>query len=393
MKNSHVRALNQRAILEAVYNKDHVSRADLARQLKMSKPAMADIVADLLAQGLMEELGEGACGEGGGRKPLLLRFRKEHKYIVSIDYYYTDSIFVLCNILGEVVNRIEIHQAPHQNFDAWVQLAINAISTLLLAQNIKDADLAAIGISSPGVIGPHGPLINSRQFGAFDASVLREALAENFHCPIYIKNSTNASALGEWHKGAGQNTRNMIYLSCGQGLGAGFILEGKLYEGSQFAAGEIAGFVTPDSWQSSKSLEQRICIAGLLEQVQQEAPPETLVKFGGQVTFDRLVEVWQGGDAYLVQVLDDIGLALGCLLSNLVMTVNCDLVVLGGDYKVFQSQLLERIDRVIQRCCIIPAPVVISQLGEQSGVLGLVAMCRELYFDHICGLDAADDSD
>ena len=385
VNNSHIRVMNQRTILEAIYNRDAVSRAELARILNMSKPAMAVNVSELLQLGIVREIGEGHCAEGGGRKPIMLQFNKEFRYIVAIDFYYSNSIFVLCDLRGQVRNRFAIRQTPSQNFDSWVDMCRNAIMTLLASQSLTPADLAAIGVSSPGVIhDEHQLFINSDRFGDYNIKQFYAALTQAFKCPVYIRNSTNASALGEWDCGAGQGVDNLLYVSCGQGLGSGMILGGKLYEGNCAAAGEIANFITPQSLDAPQSLEGRLCIAGLLDKVNNGYADgvRTLLRKEFADFYD-VVELWNQGNAFVQQAVEQIALELGCAICNLVMTLNCDLVILGGEYLVFQRVLLPRINEMVQKHCIIPARVVASELGDNASTTGMVAICRSLFFQKV----------
>lgn len=384
---SHVRAMNQRAILEAICQHESVSKAELARQLNLSKPAMAVNVSEFISKGIIEEIGEGECSEGGGRKPILLRLKKDHKFIVAVDFFYNESVFVLCNILGEVLTRFTIKQVPHQDFEAWIKMATSAISTLLSSQSIVDEQLAAIGISSPGIISENKAHINKPQFGDFDANRLYSVLTENFSCPVYIKNATNASALGEWSEGAGKGMRNIVYVSCGQGLGCGFIVNNRLYEGSQVAAGEVANFITPQTLGCGKTLEQRICIGGLLTRIREYAPPELLSALPETPGLEDVIKLYEADNTFVRNVIEEITVELGCLVCNLVLTFNCDLVIMGGEEcTAFSELMLPIINKMVTENCIVPAPVVASKLTQNASSRGMAAICREIYFDTICKL-------
>ncbi len=245
---SHVRSINQRAVLDAIYQLETTSRAELARILNMSKPSMADNVADLLEIGIIREIGEGACSKGGGRKPVLLSFCDNFKYIIAMDFHYNNSLFALSNLKGEILNEFTIHQTPMSDFHSWARMCINAVAMLMSAQNITNDDLAAIAVSAPGILDiKENHYIVSSKFGEFNVAYLEEQLSQSFGAPILIKNSTNAAALGEFYYGAGMGCENMLYISCGQGVGAGLILGGKLYEGSHMTAGEFGYFVFPET--------------------------------------------------------------------------------------------------------------------------------------------------
>jgi predicted NBD/HSP70 family sugar kinase len=250
--------------------------------------------------------------------------------------------------------------------------------------------LAAIGFSSPGIINwDLDEIINGPVFGELNPRILYLRLSEKFDCPIFIKNSTNMAALGEYAQGAGRNSGNMLYISCGQGLGAGIILEGRLYEGSRAAAGEIAGFISPGTLNRSESLEKSICIEGLLNRFLREAP-EKMAHLPADAKHEKLFEeilaLWRRGDSFLSARVRDIAVELGYLICNSVMLLNCDRVVLGGEYHVFAGDMLPLINEMIQARCIIGAKVEVSLLQDRAASLGLVTFCREACFDRLCEL-------
>ena len=207
---SHVRSINQRAVLDAIYQMETTSKAELARILNMSKPSMADNVADLLEIGIIQEMGEGACSKGGGRKPVLLRFCDNFKYIIAMDFHYNNSLFALSNLKGEILNEFTIHQTPMSDFHSWARMCINAVAMLMSAQNITNEDLAAIAVSAPGILDiKENQYIVSSKFGDFNVAYLEEQLKSSFGAPVLVKNSTNAAALGEFYYGAGIGCENM----------------------------------------------------------------------------------------------------------------------------------------------------------------------------------------
>ena len=90
-----LRAMNQRMILNAIFEKSPTSRTGLSKDLQLSKPAIADNLDDLISSGIVLECGEGEASKGGGRRPRLLRFNKNHRVIIAIELNYKDPIFVL----------------------------------------------------------------------------------------------------------------------------------------------------------------------------------------------------------------------------------------------------------------------------------------------------------
>lgn len=392
---SHVRSINQRAVLDAIYQMETTSKAELARILNMSKPSMADNVSDLLEIGIIREIGEGTCAKGGGRKPVLLSFCDNFKYIIAMDFHYNNSLFALSNLKGEILNEFTIHQTPMSDFHSWARMCINAVAMLMSAQNITNNDLAAIAVSAPGILDiKENQYIVSSKFGEFNVAYLEEQLKKSFGAPVLIKNSTNAAALGEFYYGAGTGCENVLYISCGQGVGAGLILGGSLYEGSHLAAGEFGYFVFPDSPsvsapgpQKHLRLEDRISIDSILGLINTHLPSELSACGTGEtdkITFPDMIALWEEGNPYIVSFVDKISYELGCAVCCLQSVFDCQKIILGGEYLAFSRQLIPALQRLTDACCPIPVSVVSSQMKEKGTVLGLITTCREFYFTQIC---------
>lgn len=380
---SHVRTINQRAILDAIFQKGETSKAQLAGMLNMSKPSIADNVAALLQIGIIKEGGEGTCSSGGGRKPTLLRFCDNFKYIIVMDFQYQHSYFCLSDLRGTIINQFTIQQTPTADLDSWLTMCINAVSMLMASQCLNHRDLAAIALSAPGILNDDDKnYIVSSKYGDFNVGQIEERLTEAFPVPVLIKNSTNAAVLGEWFCGGGQGCSNLAFISCGQGVGAGILLNGRLHEGNHLAAGEIGFCITPESLTSKNvSLENRICIDSILRQLNGDSRDEP-------VSFLDIIRRYQVQDPQVLALVDLISTELGCAVCNLLAVIDCELVIIGGDYLAFEDRLLPKIQKIINDHAVIPIPVIPSRLGEKASVLGLIATSREFYFKQICNRTA-----
>ena len=383
---SHVRTINQRAILDAIFQKGDTSKAQLARMLNMSKPSMADNVAALLQIGIIKEIGEGACSSGGGRKPTLLGFCDDFKYIIVMDFQYQHSYFCLSDLRGTIINQFTIQQTPTADLNSWITMCINAVSMLMASQCITHQDLAAIAVSAPGILNDNDKnYIVSSKYGDFNVGQMEERLTEAFPVPVLIKNSANASVLGEWCCGGGRDCSHLAFISCGQGVGAGILLNGRLHEGNHLAAGEIGFCITPESLTSKNaSLENRICIDSILRQLNGDCQGES-------ITFPDMIKRYQAQDPQVTALVDLISTELGCAVCNLLSVIDCELVIIGGDYLAFEEQLIPRIQKIVDDHAAIPVPVIPSRLGEKASVLGLIATSREFYFKQICTRTAGDE--
>jgi predicted NBD/HSP70 family sugar kinase len=360
--------INQRVILDAIFEKSLTSRTELSCELFLSKPAIADNLTGLLDIGIVQECGEGEVGKGGGRKPRLLRFNKNHKYIIAIELNDSDPVFVLGNLKGDIFNEFSVKIAENTNQQVRMELIKNAIQNLLNSKEPDPENLACIAISSPGVLS--------------DKQKLLQFLSDEFHVDVLMKNDINMAAYGEFRYGAGRRSRNMLYISCGMGLGSGLVLDTKLYEGHFNSAGEIFNNIDPVKLTEGTNLEKTIslhALIGTFKESMQKGPSCS----DDYADFNSVVKAYHDKNPNILNLLDEIGVELGCTISNIVNLLSIDTVIIGGEYAAFHEVLFDRIGSIVSGHCLFIPDIVASELGHNAGIMGLFAISRENYFDSI----------
>jgi predicted NBD/HSP70 family sugar kinase len=380
---STVRSVNQRIILDKIFEKHITSRTELSNDLLISKPAIADNLNALLNTGIVQEYGEGEVAKSGGRKPRLIRFNKNFKNIIAIDLNYKDPVFVLGNLRGDFFNEFSVKITENANAQVRIELIKNAIHILLNSKDASTDSLACIAISSPGVLPDRKELsFANPQFKEWFDLDLPQLIAEEFKVNVLLKNDVNMAAFGELRYGAGRNSRNILYVSCGRGVGAGLILDSKLYEGRFNSAGEIFNNIDPVKLASGLNLEKCIYLDSLIKKSQESIKKKSAASYKEEVSdFDGIIKAYQDNNPYLMKHLDDIGTELGCTISNIANLLSIDTVIIGGEYVVFYRTFQERISKIVNEHCIFTPDIRPSELGRYAGIMGLFAISREHYFD------------
>jgi predicted NBD/HSP70 family sugar kinase len=383
ISSSTVKSIHQRIILESIYKKHSTSRTELSRQLHISKPAIADNLNALLAIGIVEEYGEGEVTKSGGRKPRLIRFNKDHKYIIAIDLNYKDPIFVLGNLNGDIINEFSVKITKHASTSVRVNLIKNAILVLLNSKDVSPDNLACIAISSPGVFPARKELsFANPQFKEWFDLDLPQLLSEEFEVNTLLKNDVNMAAYGELCYGAGRNSQNILYISCGTGIGAGLILDSKLFEGRFNSAGEIFNNTDPAKLACGTSLEKSVYIDSLSKKMQGNIKKKNVSMHEKEVPdFEDIKAAYRDKNPYLMKHLEDIAVELGCTVSNIANLLSIDTVIIGGEYVTFYDTLIDPIRKITGTYSLFTPKILKSELGRYSGIMGLFAFSREHYFD------------
>lgn len=383
---SILRNINAKAVVDCIFYENAASRTELAKKLRLSKSSVSSNLAPLLECGAVIETGEGETTQSGGRKPRLLTFNKNVKYILAIDLNATAPLFVLGNMAGEQIAQFSVNVPDAVSEKGYLSLMVNTADLLLKAGGITEKDLFCIGIASPGVFDEGGKQIskNLNFRGAKWKALGLEGLRERYSVPIMLRNDVKSAALGEWNLSC-KDRENMLYLSCGQGIGTGLILNGRLFEGSFKAAGEIYNYVDKASFKAGDTVEDIICIQGLLSRMEKEIAAGVKTSLPkSNLTFEDVVKCYSKEDEYTCKRVEGLSRSLNIIIANIVNLLDIDRVIIGGEYQVFTKTISSCFHREFDRLCRVSPTITEGKLNRFAGVQGIFYEARELYFQSIC---------
>ena len=224
--------------------------------------------------------------------------------------------------------------------------------------------------------------------GWIDVPIVKE-LSERCRVPAYLMNDANAGALAEWIYGAGRGTSNMIFLTCGTGMGAGLILDNRLYEGTSGLAGEVGHMRLSDKgpigYRKAGSFEGW-CSGGGLAQ----AAMERAVELKGEVSFDSgtenlittkiVAEAALKGDPEALKLFQQFGDYLGRGLAILIDILNPQKIVIGSVFARCEELIRPSMEASVNREClpesISHCSVVSSELGDHISNYAALSVAR-----------------
>lgn len=233
----HARAHNRSLVLAHLFHIGPASRADIARSTGLTRVTVSGMVAALIAEGLVEELGVRVEGKVG-KPATLVGMRTEAFQIVAVDLTNdTHLLGAVLTLVGAVVVRRSVALEGRTGQPA-AELLESLCQELLAAAT---RPVIGVGIASPGVIDLDGRVVQAPNRGWYDLP-LAANLTESLGVPVHVANDANTRALGEFTYGNAAGSGCMV-LTIGEGVGAGIVVDGALVLGRHHAAGEI-GHVT-----------------------------------------------------------------------------------------------------------------------------------------------------
>lgn len=253
-------------------------------------------------------------------------------------------------------------------------------------------EFEAIGISCGGPLDAEsGTIMSPPNLPLWDNIHICDRLTEEFGVPAYLQNDANACALAEWQFGAGKGTENMVFMTFGTGLGAGLILDGRLYGGKNGMAGELghirlsdcgpSGYGKSGSFEgfcSGRGIAQLGYTLGMEAFQRGEKPSYFNPEDIGSCTAKSIGIAAEKGDATAIKVYETSGEYLGRGLSVIIDILNPERIVIGSIFARSYDYIWPAAKRVIERealsysrrvCEVVPAG-----LGEKIGDLAAIAV-------------------
>jgi predicted NBD/HSP70 family sugar kinase len=230
------RGHNRSLVLQTLYRSGRMSRADIARGTGLTRVTISTLVAELIADNLVIEMGQREDARPG-KPATILDLNRDAFEIVGIDLSGS-SLFrgALLDLDGKILEHVEVELAGSTGDEAATKVA--AIASILIERSSRP--ILGIGVGSPGVIDLEGVVLTAPNLGWTDRN-LRQDLLARFGVPVVVINDANAATLAEHSFGGAAS--DMMLVKVGHGVGAGLLLDGTPQFGGRFSAGEIGHVV------------------------------------------------------------------------------------------------------------------------------------------------------
>jgi predicted NBD/HSP70 family sugar kinase len=364
-----LRRLNRLRVIHALRDEGQISRADIARRTGLSRSTVSSLVSDLQADGLVVERPEPgfAHGSQGGRPPILLAFDASAGAAVGVDFGHSHLRVAVSDLASTILaDRCEPLDTDH-DAQAGLDMAAELVTEALEDAGVAREAVIGAGMGLPGPVHQREGKVGSSAIlpGWIGMTAARE-LQHRLGIPVMVDNDANLGALAEAAFGAARDAGDMIYLKVSSGIGAGLILNGRLYRGSAGLAGELGHvLVDPDG------IVCRCGNRGCLETIAATGALVDLLRrsHGDDLTVAAMLESARVGDA---------GRALGRVVATLLNVLNPEMIVVGGELASAGDLLLDGVRESIGRAALPEtsrgAQVVTGVLGERAHLLGALAL-------------------
>jgi predicted NBD/HSP70 family sugar kinase len=363
-----LRQSNRERLLHLLRSHGAMTQAQLARASGLSPATVSSIARQLRDEGWVQDV-----GTGGKRTALSLS--RTAGVAVGIDFDHSHVRVAIAdlahNVLAEASEPLDVdHEA-----EEGIGLAGKMVRELLHDAGAGTERVTGVGMGLPGPLRRDtGEIGDSSILPGWIGSKPEAMMSEELGLAVRVENDANLGALAEIVWGAGRGCSELLYVKVASGVGAGLVLNGRLYEGHAGTAGEI-GHVTVDESGPVCRCGNRGCLevyAGA------DAVLEPLRRrHGARITLRQVIALAQEGDLGCQRVIADAGRSLGLAIAGTCNLLAPERVIVGGELAAAGEILLEPLRTVAQRSAIASlraTPVLQGVLGDRAEVLGAVAL-------------------
>lgn len=371
---SFIKKINRSLIIKEIINQGMISRAELAKEVELTRATISVQVADLIEDELVVEthLEHNAVG----RKPIMLSLNAEAGYALGIDLDFEQITFTLTNLLGQMLSSYSL-SIQTTDYDEILSL---------LTDNIKkfEADYSDNKYKIIGVcIAIHGLVSNDEiihfvpQFGWTDID-LKTDLAKKINLNIFIENNANLSAFSE-RIFTHHNSENLLSATFYSGIGLGMIMNNKFVRGHDGFAGEIGHMIIMPGGNpckcGNKGCWERYASDHIIMSILSQ------LKASPQLTYEQVKQWIDEHDSEVMDVLDQFIQYVSIGLNNMINMYNPEVVVLDSELLRLiphaDQQIMNNLHSKISHF----RELSISSLGRKSCVLGACALAIQKFLD------------
>lgn len=380
-------------LLLALLRSGASTRGAMGRILGCS-PATVFRTSDALASaGWIDEtpLGDSRVG----RRPGLMSIRPEAAYVVAMHLSVNRTVISVIDAnLGVVAVETKVVSLHHTGPEDLLDALDPVIQALLSSRGLGWSDAKAVGMALAGRTDfEAGRPVTPPNLPLWHGHPLRQEMFDRWGLPAVLDNDANLMALGEGLRGSGRGVPNFLFVNLDVGIGAGLVLDGRLYRGAKGFSGEL-GHTRVGGYTNVCACGKRGCLQAVAStpaivaraKARATKDPDGLLagvlKRTHALRMEDIAAAADAGDAGALAVVSEAGSAIGEVLSGAVNILNPDEIVLGGGVTALGVGLVSTIRRAVARDTLPGSaqglPIRTSQLGDHAVLIGVAALALDL---------------
>lgn len=316
----------------------------------------------------------------------------QNKYLITVDLGGTKILSALINNKNEIVDRYKEPTKITGEIDPIIEGITGTVKHLLENNSLEEKDIKAICLGVPGTVSPISGIIgNAPNLGIANFNI-REALSKYLNIPILVENDVNLAGLGIKFAELKDEVKNMLVVFVGTGIGAALFVDGSLYRGSSFYAGEIGhikvdskGKVNTTKGSTFEKIASRTAVVDyIVKDIKKgkKSKLSNLVKSGKRIKSKSIKAAVESEDKVVVKHLTRSAKVIGNVLGSITTLLNLDTIILGGGViEAMSDFMMPKIGKAFQKSVLAePGKIVTldyTKLGDDAPLYGGIMLAQE----------------
>lgn len=371
-----IRDINKRIVLNYVRDRSPISRAEIARETELHRSTVSVIVDELLETGLIVGIGVGVST--GGRRPELFELKKGDPTAIAIDVTPRTTTVAVADLAGTLLAKETFSTSPDVDF--MTDQIVRRTKAMIADTGAEGIE---IGISVPGLVDQmNGRIFHIPYFDWRDWDIA-DRLEKATGSKVTVENDANATALAELWFGDERIKKSdtFVMVLVGEGIGTGIIFDGQVYRGEKGAGGEFGHMIAGDNAPVECSCGSRECWEAYASEKAFIARYKDRLRNGdlkqNEMDVDNLVQLAVDGEKHAVEALKETVRYLGNGISNLIVGLSPQVVVVSGKMTKAWDVFADQLYRVSERSVLAglpPTELIPSSLGDAPTLIGAIGL-------------------
>ncbi|MGD8781233.1 MAG: ROK family transcriptional regulator [Ignavibacteria bacterium] len=373
-----VKDINEQLVLKLIQEHEIISSSDLVKITGMRPSTIFNILKELSAKSFVLFHGKGESTKKGGKKPYIWALNKDAACAIGLDIEVGEMTSVVLDFSGRIIAKKIMKMETGHTADELTANINNVVNDIIAENNIDKEKVLGLGVAFAGIVD------NKRGIVAMSSVLLDMNLPlldklKNFPFPVLIENNANAASIGlKWKSDDKSRTNYLtILVEIDQnvsGLGIGIVIDGQLYRGASFCAGELYPHL-PTLKEILSTLRSRFHESEILK--------EYITSFES-VDTELLLKAAKAGDKIAELVFTIIGNNVGQAIAPAVALLNPDTLIITGVVSELADVVIDAVRKEIEMRVISltnnTLEIIVDKYHHYSVAVGAASLILEDFF-------------
>lgn len=342
VNHSKIKESNRKKIISLLLEKNEIAKLDISRILDISITTVSTNINELKSEGIVEDVR--SLESTGGRKAIAIKLNENCRYSIGVALTPSHIKITLVNLKKRVIESLRIRH-KNNGIENMLSIIKENLELIMEKYDLNSENLLGVGFSLPGTVDFNEGIIKYSYLLEAKDFNLKEKF-EYLNVPIYVDNEANLSAYYEFLNRKDM-LENLLYISITDGLGLGIVINGKIYRGENNSSGEFGHIKV--------AMDGKKCKCGAKGCLEAYTSMNALIDSYNEMSLedisdiDEFEELYMKNDLATKKALDKYLKILGIGISNLIMLLDPNSIIIGGDINSLLTDKIDILKKVVYK--------------------------------------------